>query len=140
MLEDIADAVFLLELDGRIALGNRRAEMITGYPRAELVDRALSSLLPEAGAQEAQARLSAARADPDATPFFEVELIRKDGARVLIEVHVTTVLKDGQPVALLAWPATSRSAATWKISSGRPRRWRASAGSRPAWPTTSTTC
>ena len=100
--ENIADAVFLLELDGRIALGNRRAEMITGYPRAELVDRSLFSLLPEAGARETQARLSAARADPDATPFFEVELIRKDGARVLIEVHVTTVLKDGQPVALLA--------------------------------------
>ena len=100
--ENIADAVFLLELDGRIALGNRRAEMITGYPRAELVDRALTSLLPEAGAQEAEARLSDARAEPDATPFFEIELIRKDGARVLIEVHVTTVLKDGQPVALLA--------------------------------------
>ena len=100
--ENIADAVFLLELDGRIALGNRRAEMITGYPRAELVDRALTSLLPEAGAQEAEARLSDARAEPDATPFFEIELIRKDGARVLIEVHVTTVLKDGRPVALLA--------------------------------------
>jgi len=100
--ENIADAVFLLELDGRIALGNRRAEMITGYPRAELVDRTLTSLLPEAGAQEAEARLSDARAEPDATPFFEIELIRKDGARVLIEVHVTTVLKDGRPVALLA--------------------------------------
>ena len=59
--ENIADAVFLLELDGRIALGNHRAEMITGYPQAELVGRSIFSLLPEAGAREAQARLSDVR-------------------------------------------------------------------------------
>ncbi len=99
--ENIADAVFLLELDGRIALGNHRAETITGYAQAELVGRAFFSLLPEAGAREARARLSDVRAGVKVSPFFEVELIQKDGARVLIEVHVTSVLKDGQPVARL---------------------------------------
>ncbi len=99
--ENIADAVFLLELDGRIALGNSRAESITGYPQAELVGRSLFSLLPEAGAREAQARLSDQRAGGDVSPFFEAELIRKNGTRVLLEVHVTSVLKDGVPVARL---------------------------------------
>jgi len=99
--ENIADAVFLLELDGRIALGNRRAETITGYPQAELVGRSLFSLLPEAGARDAQARLSDARAGADVSPFFEAELVRKDGTRVLLEVHVTSVLKGGYPVASL---------------------------------------
>ena len=99
--ENIADAVFLLELDGRIALGNHRAETITGYAQAELVGRAFFSLLPEAGAREARARLSDVRVGVKVSPFFEVELIQKDGARVLLEVHVTSVLKDGQPVARL---------------------------------------
>jgi two-component system cell cycle sensor histidine kinase/response regulator CckA len=99
--ENIADAVFLLELDGRIALGNHRAETITGYAQAELIGRAFFSLLPEAGAREARARLSDVRAGVKVSPFFEVELIQKDGARVLLEVHVTSVLKDGQPVARL---------------------------------------
>jgi len=99
--ENIADAVFLLGLDGRIALGNPRAETITGYPQAELVGRSLSSLLPEAGARDAQARLSDARTGADGPPFFETELIRKDGTRVLLEVHVTSVLKGGYPVARL---------------------------------------
>ena len=99
--ENITDAVFLLELDGRIALGNRRAEMITGCPQAELVGRSMFSLLPEAAAREAQARLSDARGGADISPFFEAELIRKDGSRVLLEVHVTSILKDGQPVARL---------------------------------------
>jgi len=99
--ENIADAVFLLELDGRIALGNHRAETITGYAQAELVGRAFFSLLPEAGAREARARLSDVRVGVKVSPFFEVELIQKDGARVLLEVHVTSVLRDGQPVARL---------------------------------------
>ena len=99
--ENIADAVFLLDLDGRIALGNHRAEMITGYAQAELVGRAFFSLLPEAGAREARARLSDVRVGVKVSPFFEVELIQKDGARVLLEMHVTSVLKDGQPVARL---------------------------------------
>ena len=99
--ENIADAVFLLDLDGRIALGNHRAETITGYAQAELVGRAFFSLLPEAGAREARARLSDVRVGVKVSPFFEVELIQKDGSRVLLEVHVTSVLKDGQPVARL---------------------------------------
>jgi two-component system cell cycle sensor histidine kinase/response regulator CckA len=99
--ENIADAVFLLELDGRITLGNGRAEMITGYTQAELVGRSMFSLLPEAGAREAQARLSAGRAGTDVSPFFEAEAVRKDGTRILVEVHVTSVMKDGVPVARL---------------------------------------
>jgi signal transduction histidine kinase/CheY-like chemotaxis protein len=59
------------------------------------------SLLPEAGAREAQARLSDKPAGGDVSPFFEAELIRKNGTRVLLEVHVTSVLKDGVPVARL---------------------------------------
>jgi two-component system, cell cycle sensor histidine kinase and response regulator CckA len=99
--ENIADAVFLLEMDGRIAMGNGRAETITGYPQAELVGRSMLSLLPEAGAREAQTRLGDARAGADGSPVFEAEMIRKDGGRVLLEVHVTSVLKDGHPVARL---------------------------------------
>ncbi|MFI5326812.1 MAG: response regulator, partial [Candidatus Rokuibacteriota bacterium] len=99
--ENIADAVFLLELDGRIVLGNPRAEIITGYSQAELVGRSIVSLLPEEGAREVQARLSNVRAGVDVPPLFEVELTRKDGARALLEVHMTSVLKDGNPVGRL---------------------------------------
>jgi two-component system cell cycle sensor histidine kinase/response regulator CckA len=99
--ENIVDAVFLLELDGRIVLANRRGEAITGLPQAELVGRSIFSLLPEAAAREAQARLSDVRAGTDVAPFFEVELTREDGERVLLEVQMTSVLKDGRPVARL---------------------------------------
>jgi PAS domain S-box-containing protein len=99
--ENIADAVFLLELDGRITLGNRSAEVITGYPQAELLGRSIFSLLPEEGAREARARLSRVRAGAGVPPVFEVELTRKDGARVLLEVHMTSIVKDGRAVARL---------------------------------------
>jgi PAS domain S-box-containing protein len=97
--ENIADAVFLLELDGRIVLANSRAEAVTGHSKAELVGRSICSLLPEAGAREAQARLSDLGAG--VSPFFEVEVARDNGACVLLEVHMTNVLKDGMPVARL---------------------------------------
>ncbi len=99
--ENIADAVFLLEMDGRIALGNRSAELITGYGQAELVGRSIFSLMPEEAATEARARLSDARAGIDVSPFIEAELVRKDGARVLLEVHMTSVMKEGRPVGRL---------------------------------------
>jgi PAS domain S-box-containing protein len=99
--ENITDAVFLLELDDRIVLANHRAEILTGYARAELVGRSMFSLLSEAAAGEAQARLSDASAGADISPFFETELFRRNGTRVLLEVHVTSVLKDGIPVARL---------------------------------------
>jgi two-component system cell cycle sensor histidine kinase/response regulator CckA len=99
--ENIADAVFLLGLDGRIVLGNRSAEMITGYPPTELVGQSIFSLLPEEGAREARERLIDVRTGANVSPVFEAELIRKDGARLLLEVHMTSVLKDGQPVARL---------------------------------------
>ena len=99
--ENIADAVFLLELDGRIVLANSRAEAVTGHSKAELVGRSICSLLPEAGAREAQARLSDLGAVAGVSPFFEVEVARDNGACVLLEVHMTNVLKDGMPVARL---------------------------------------
>ena len=82
-------------------MANGRAEVISGYTQAELVGRSMFSLLPEAGAREAQARLSAVRAGADGSPFFEAEAVRKDGTCILVEVHMTSVLKDGVPVARL---------------------------------------
>ncbi len=138
--ENIADAVFLLELDGRIAMGNHRAEIdhrlrAGGARRPVHVLAATGGGSPgSAGPPERGAR------GRGRVAVLRGRAIRKDGARVLIEVHVTSVLKDGPRSPGWAWPATSPSAAAWRSSSARPRRWRRSAGSPAAWPTTSTTC
>ncbi len=100
--ENIADAVFLFDPDGRLVLSNRRAEAITGYSEDELRGRSILSLLGSAGAPEAQSRQDALRGGERAAPFVEIELMHKDASRrTLVEAHVTTILKDGRPIGRL---------------------------------------
>ena len=99
--ENIADAVFLFETDGRIVLVNRSGEEITGYRQTDLVGRSILSLLPPEASEEATARLSSLRAGEHVNPFFETQLVRADGSRRLVEVHLRSVMKDGKAVGRL---------------------------------------
>jgi PAS domain S-box-containing protein len=100
--EHIQDAILLLDLEGRIVLTNRRGEELTGYPAATLRNRPISSLLTREGAEEAASRIEAAKAGRDVTPFFEAEVLRRDGTRVWVEANVANVLKDGKVSGRLA--------------------------------------
>jgi len=100
--EHIQDVILLVDLEGRIAFANRRGEELTGYTAAEVRDRPLASLLSPEGGAAAEARIRAACSDPDVDPFFETELVRRDGSRVWIEANVANVHKDGQLVGRLA--------------------------------------
>jgi len=99
--ENINDAIFLADLEGRLVFGNRRGEEITGYLEKEFAGRPLFSLLTPEGAQQASARLEAVRAGDKVSPIFEAQIIRKDGSRVWVEAAVTNVVKDGAVVGRL---------------------------------------
>jgi PAS domain S-box-containing protein len=63
-LEAAAQGILSTSQAGRIELVNRRAEQMFGYPRAELIGRELSSVLPQlAAAEAAPAVLQARRRD-----------------------------------------------------------------------------
>jgi two-component system cell cycle sensor histidine kinase/response regulator CckA len=100
--ENIADGVFLFDLDGRLVLANRSAERITGYSQEDLRGRSILSLLTREGAEIAHARMEAARDNQDMSPLVELELVQKDGRRVLVELNVAMVMKNGLPVGQLA--------------------------------------
>ena len=100
--ENVNDAIFLIDLEGRILFSNRRGTELTGYHLEEFRDRPIFSLLTPEGAQQAYARLQAAFAGQGVAPFFEAEVIRKDGSRFWAEVSGTNVVKDGQVLGRLA--------------------------------------
>ena len=100
--EHIADGVFLFDLDGRLELANRSAEHITGYSQEELRGRSILTLLTRDGLESAQARLEDVRGGQEMPPFVELEHVRKDGRRILVEMHVASVMKNGLPVGRLA--------------------------------------
>ncbi len=99
--ENIMDAVFLVDMDGRIVFANTRLFALTGYTEAELVGRPVFTLMTPEGAGQAQSRLEAARQGQDVAPYFETELIRKDGSQISIEANFSRVMKDGRVVARL---------------------------------------
>jgi len=99
--ETIRDAIFMVDLEGRFVLGNRSGAELTGYSLAELAGLRVFSLLTPEGAQEVAARLSAAQAGQEVSPWLETEFLRKDGTRVWVEAQMASVLKDGQVVGRL---------------------------------------
>ena len=98
--ENINDAIFLADPEGRLIFSNRRGEELAGYGQEEFVGRPLLSLLTPEGARLAQLRLGGGDGRP-VLPFFECEIIRKEGSRIWVEANVTNVVKDGRVVGRL---------------------------------------
>jgi two-component system, cell cycle sensor histidine kinase and response regulator CckA len=100
--ESITDAVFLLDAEGQLVWSNPRGLEITGYDEAELRGRSLMTLFTPEGGAALLAGMEATWTGENRARFFEAEVIRRDGGRVLAEAQVSCVLKDGRPVARLA--------------------------------------
>ena len=96
-VETAPDGTVIVDRAGRIALVNRRAEQLFGYPREELVGRPIEMLVPE-HAREAHAQHVAGYV---ATPFHrelgtrqELHVLRKDGTEIPIEVSLNPLHTD----------------------------------------------
>ncbi len=100
--ENIQDAILLIDLEGRIVFTNRRGVELTGYEGTEYQNLPISSLLTSEGAAEAAARIGGAESGLDVEPFFETELVRRDGSKIWVEANVANVQKDGQILGRLA--------------------------------------
>jgi PAS domain S-box-containing protein len=98
--ENISDAVFLVDLDGRPVFLNAQVSAITGYGADELQDMNLLSLLAPGGDKTDRGRTSAGEpGHPGA--FFETAIVRKDGRPAWVEAGVTDVVRDGRVVGHL---------------------------------------
>jgi PAS domain S-box-containing protein len=102
IIENVMDAVFLLDLDARLVFCNSRAAEVTGYEAEELRGRSIFSLFTREGREKALALVARARAGQAIQPFFEACLARKDGGQVWVEASIANVMKDNQLVGRLA--------------------------------------
>ncbi len=100
-LEDAPDGIYISDLLGNFILGNRRCEEIIGFKREELVGKNFLelNLLPEDEIIKAagllQANIEGKPTGPD-----ELNLIRKDGSRVPVEINTSLIKRYGETVAL----------------------------------------
>ena len=100
LIEQAPDAVFVADLDGRYTDVNGAACRLLGYTREELVGKSILDILPKEQAarlDESKEFLLAAR---ERVAVAEWTLLRKDGARIPVEVSAK-IHGDGRWVAFV---------------------------------------
>jgi len=94
MIDALAEGIVLANADGRIALANRQAATIFGYPPGEMAGQPVESLVP-AGLRDAHRRNRAAYAlKPAARPMADrarLVGLRKDGTTIPVTITLSPV-------------------------------------------------
>jgi phosphoserine phosphatase RsbU/P len=105
LLETAPDAIFRIDLDGRIRLVNGHAERMTGYRREELVGQPVELLVPEShrGAHVEHRRRFAER--PSTRPMgsgVNLVLRRKDSSELPVDICLGHHRANGQEYTIVA--------------------------------------
>jgi PAS domain S-box-containing protein len=97
--ESTLDAIISADVTGRIISWNRGAELIFGYPVAEVIGRPLPLLMPERYRAEHERGLLGIRTTAEARVIgrtLELHGLRKDGTEFPLELSLTTWTADGE--------------------------------------------
>ena len=98
-MDHAPDIVFASDLDGNLTSVNPAAELLLGYTQEELLKRNIWDLLP--AAQREATREYALRLVAGESPGpLECEVQVKAGGLLVVEVNLSIMRKDGQPVAV----------------------------------------
>jgi PAS domain S-box-containing protein len=100
LFENANDMIYTRDLAGQFTSVNSMAEQLTGYGRAELLQMSIEQLVaPEYRAPELY---GLGQQPPAYNPINveEIELVRKDGSRVWVEINTRMIFEDGRPVGV----------------------------------------
>ncbi|HXH83352.1 MAG TPA: PAS domain S-box protein, partial [Candidatus Tectomicrobia bacterium] len=90
LVQSTGEAIVGASLDGRIMSWNRGAERLFGYAAEEVVGRSLDLLVPPDRAME-RARDAARVRQNEPVPPYETVRVRKDGARIEVELTISPI-------------------------------------------------
>jgi len=96
-MEKAPEGVYMNDLDGNFLYGNRKAEEIIGYRREELIGRNFLdfNMIAEDSLSKASELLKASIEGRSTGPD-DLEMIRKDGRRIVIEITTNVIQREGQ--------------------------------------------
>lgn len=99
LFDNASDVVYVHDLDGNILALNRAGEIITGYSREEALTMNVSQVVAPEYLQTIREMVDAKlRGQPRTT--YEVQLIKKDGTRIFVEVSSQIIYQNGKPFAV----------------------------------------
>jgi len=102
LFNSASDALLIRDLEGNILEVNRAVSDITGYTEMELTEMNISQFLTPESVDITIERQQRQLKGEVASQRYELELIRKDGMRTIIDVMISIIHKSGQPVAIQA--------------------------------------
>ncbi|MBE7517226.1 MAG: PAS domain S-box protein [Chloracidobacterium sp.] len=99
LFENANDLIYTHDLDGNFTSLNRAGEMITGYSRAEALEMNLSDLVAPEFLETART-MSSKKAESDTAHSYEIEIIARDGRRVVLDLSTRLIVANGRPVGV----------------------------------------
>lgn len=99
LVETSIDGIFRIGSDGSFTFINSPFEKLLGYEAGEWVGRPFQDILTPASREVAREHFLKAMTSQEPYSRYEVELIRKDGGLVPVELSISTHYLDGKPVA-----------------------------------------
>ncbi len=97
LVETIDDIVFSLDLKGRFTFLNKKFEEKTGYKIEELIGKPVTEILSPEYVKVARESFEMGIKGEE-TPFISVEIVKKDGTKLPVEVNATSIYDKGRIV------------------------------------------
>jgi PAS domain S-box-containing protein len=98
LVERAGDMIYTLDLSGAFTYMNSAGLAILGYEPEEVIGRHFGEVLTPASAELALEHFQRGIEGTESTPFFEVQVVRKDGALVDMEVRAGNLYRDGDMI------------------------------------------
>jgi protein-histidine pros-kinase len=92
LLESAPDAMLIFDKTGKITMANAQAERLFGYPKADLIAKPISFLVPDRFQANHQSHVAAYFKNPHARPLggdLELYARRRDGAEIPVEISLS---------------------------------------------------
>jgi PAS domain S-box-containing protein len=97
--ENSKDAIYVHDLKGRYTMVNPAAQKLVGYTREELLQMTIFDLVVERYFDQIQNSIKAKLINHEAT-IFDLEVVRKDGTRVPVEISSRLIYENDLPVGV----------------------------------------
>lgn len=100
LFKDAADAIFVRDLEGYIREVNQAASDLTGYAVDELTKMNISQIFTPGSLETAMKRQHQQLEGRVVRQRYEMELVRKDGSRRIVEAITRLITDGGSPVGV----------------------------------------
>ncbi len=100
LLDNMADSVFTIDLQGNLTFASPQTEKMTGYSNQQLLAMNIRQLIAPEDLHAVLKRLDARSQGKTGLVPILLNLIRSDGTRLPIETHTRLLVNEGRPVGV----------------------------------------